>query len=77
MSLQNNMIPENVLEDGLNANADNNDININNDNDIANNIDRCEGDKNDKPDYLDVNSDRNINIRCITEDFEVIIYLHA
>lgn len=77
MSLQNNMIPENVLEDGLNTNADNNDTNINNDNDIANNVDQFEGDINDKPDYLDIDSDRNLNIRCITADFEVIIHLCA
>lgn len=66
MSLQGDVIPENVFEDGLNANAE-----TNNDNGTNNSVDRCGGDKSDKPDYLNVDCDRNLNIRCVNADFEV------
>lgn len=72
MSLHSDMVAETILEDGLNANADTDTINTNNDNDVANNSDQCEGDNNDKPDYLYVDSDKNFNIRCVGADFEVI-----
>lgn len=73
MSLQTNMISS--LEDGLNANADNNDTRTNNHNDSTNNVNLCDGDKHDKPNYFDIECHRNLNIRCISADFEVIIHI--
>lgn len=69
MSLKNETIHENVLEDGLNANADCllTTVDDKNDDD-ATAADR----KNDKLDYLDVDSDGNLNIRCVGTDFQVI-----
>lgn len=71
MSVHSDMFAENILEDGLNANADADTINTNNDNDVTNNADQFEGHNNDKPDYLCVDSDKNFNIRCVGADFEV------
>lgn len=80
LSIRSDMISENMLEDGLNANSDTdtihsttNIIHTINDSDIKHdNADRCEGDDNDKPDYMNIDCDRNLNIRCVSTDFEVI-----
>lgn len=79
------MIPENAMEDELNANfnIDNTTneiatttttaIDSVNDCDITDDYaDRYDDDDNDKPDYLYIGCDRNLNIRCVRTDFEVI-----
>lgn len=72
------MIAENIREDGLNANSDSTNITsthitIDDDSNIDDdNADRCEGDDNVKPDYMNIDCDRNLNIRCVSTDFEVI-----
>lgn len=64
-----------MFENGPNISAwvvDINNINNDNGNGSDDNIDRCESDNSDKPDYLNVNCNRNLNIRCVNTDFEVI-----
>lgn len=76
MSFQNEPILEN-FEDGLNANAGTNtniektDVVVGtSDIDSKSNSDAT--DKNDKLDYLNVDSDGNLNIQCVGNDFQVI-----
>lgn len=71
MSIKNETIHENILEDGLNANADT----INDDNDDDGSV---SDQKNDKLDYFDIDSDGNLNIRCVGTDFQVnnFPYMH-
>lgn len=73
MSIKEETIPENFTEDGYNENANRMDINLDNiDENIADDgNDVNDHDKGDHTDYLDIDNDGNLNIRCIGTDFQV------
>lgn len=77
MPRQHDMIVENMLEDGLNGNA-NIYTNIDgSDNVGVDNSDQYKDENNHKPQYVYVDCDRNLNIRCVGADFEVINVFHS
>lgn len=72
MPLKRDVIVENMLEDELNGNTETF-TNINHDNDnVSAKSDQYKGENNHKPEYICVDNDRNLNIKCVGADFEVI-----
>lgn len=84
------MIAENALEDELNANFNIDTAtdktatttittitaidSVRDCDNTDDNADRYDDDDNDKPDYLNIGCDRNLNIRRVRTDFEVIYF---